>query len=77
MSTKSDPAIGAYPVTPSDTARVAYRSLYIGGEGDVAVLTKGRDQPVTFVGHPVGYMPVEVTKVLSNGTTATNIIGLV
>lgn len=47
--------------------------LYIGVSGDVNVMTAGNDA-VTYKNVAVGFMPVHVNKVLSTGTTATNII---
>lgn len=75
-NTKANPAVGAFAVTPSDSTVIAARALYVGVSGDVAVICKGGSAAVTFVGHPVGYMPVEVTKVMSTGTTATDIVAL-
>lgn len=72
-----DVAGGAYAVTPSDSATLAgVKALYIGVTGDVAVVTRERSTAVTFKAHPVGYMPVEVLKVLATGTTATDILAL-
>ena len=50
--------------------------LYIGGLGDVSVITEGGDA-VVFVGLTVGsFFPVKVIRVLSTGTTATSINAL-
>jgi hypothetical protein len=76
MQSNTDPAVGAYAVTPSDSATNNARALYIGVSGDVAVVTRGRTTPVTFKAAPVGILPVQVTQVLSTGTTATNILAL-
>lgn len=76
MSVPSDPAYGAYAITPSDSASNRARSLYIGVSGNVAVETPGRSSSVVFTAVPVGVLPVRVVKVLSTGTTATNILGL-
>ena len=47
--------------------------LYIGVSGDVSVITSGKDT-VIYKNVAVGFMPVHIAKVLSTGTTATNII---
>tara|TARA_R100001460_G_scaffold9049_2_gene22110 strand:+ start:485 stop:988 length:504 start_codon:yes stop_codon:yes gene_type:complete len=50
--------------------------LYIGGAGNIKVTTIAGDE-VTFVGVLQGtFFPVQVQKVFSTGTTATNIIAL-
>jgi hypothetical protein len=72
----TDPAIGAYAVTPDNSATQNARALYIGVSGDVAVVTRNRSTSVTFKAVPVGILPVQVTKVLATGTTATDIIAL-
>lgn len=74
----SGPAFNAAAVTPhddNDLATVA-RALYVGGEGDVAVITKGGNA-VTFVGVLAGsILPVSVSRVKDTGTDATNIVAL-
>lgn len=70
-------AHGAIAVTPSDsTILQVTRGLYVGSAGDVAVeMTDG--QTVTFTSVQAGtVLPLQVTKVLSTGTTAGNIIAL-
>ena len=50
--------------------------LYVGVAGDVKVTTAGGDD-VTFTGILAGsFIPVQVLKVFSTGTTATNIVAL-
>jgi hypothetical protein len=65
-------------VTTSDTADLphAAEALYIGVTGDVTVDTKGGSIGALFKAHPVGYMPMAVTRVYYTGTTATNILAL-
>lgn len=72
----TEPAVGAYDITPSDSATQNARALWIGTSGDVAVQTRGRSTSVVFQNVPVGILPVQVTKVLSTGTTASDILGL-
>jgi hypothetical protein len=72
----SAPSSEAVEVTPSDSTPVLFRSLYIGGGGNVRVVpfTGG---PVTFHNVPAGtILPIIVVRVNSTGTTATNIVGL-
>jgi hypothetical protein len=50
--------------------------LYIGGTGNVSVITIGGDQ-ITFNGIPAGTtLPIQVRQLLASGTTATLINGL-
>lgn len=86
----SDEARRAYAVVPSDSQDLPASSstpsyakaLYVGVTGDVVVVTAGdqsnggQGTAVTFKSHPIGYMPVQVRRVLSTGTTATNILAL-
>lgn len=74
-------------VVPSDTVNIPSLStspeqrnngcvLYVGGTGDIRVLTAGGDD-VKFAAIATGtFMPVQVLRVYSTGTTATNIIAL-
>jgi len=48
--------------------------IYIGGDGDMKVVTEGGDI-VTFVGLSAGdILPVSVIRVYSTGTTATDLV---
>ena len=50
--------------------------LYIGGAGNLRVLTEGGDD-VVFSGVLAGsYLPIQVLKVFSTNTTATNIVAI-
>jgi hypothetical protein len=76
---QSAPASGAFAITPSDTVMFGRRcrSIYVGGAGNVSVLTPENDT-VTFTAVPVGaVLPVEAVRVNSTSTTATLLIGLV
>jgi hypothetical protein len=76
--TATHPAARASAVTPSDGADLPFvaRSLYVGGAGNVALVTIGGDT-VTFVGVPAGgYVLAACTRVRATGTTATNILAL-
>ena len=75
---RTRPAEDAVAVTPSDSTDLGkdVRGLYIGGAGDVAVFTRSGNT-VTFVAVPVGsILPISVSKVLSTGTSASNIVAL-
>ena len=75
----------AAAVTPSNTVDIPSVSggtsnngcvLYVGGAGDLKVDTVGGDA-VTFVAVLAGsFIPVQVTRVYSTGTTATSIVAL-
>jgi len=74
----------AAAVTPSDTVNIPSVSggdnngcvLYVGGAGNLKVRTVGGDE-VTFVGINTGtFLPVQVVRVFSTGTSATNILAL-
>lgn len=70
------PGHGAFAVTPSDsTVLPVTRALYVGTTGNVAVMMAD-DMTITFSTVPVGILPIQVQKVLSTGTTASNIIAL-
>lgn len=78
----------AAAVVTSDTANIPSVSgpagetvnngcvLYVGGLGDVRVLTAGGDD-VVFSAVPAGtFVPVNVVRVFSTNTTATNLVAL-
>jgi hypothetical protein len=74
-------------VTPSNTVDIPYVGgdgttpswpcvLYIGGAGNIRVLTAGGDD-VVFTGVLAGsFLPIQVTRVFATNTTATNIVAL-
>jgi hypothetical protein len=73
-----DPGSNAAAVTPNDSTDLTYttRALFVGGAGNIAVTMAG-GQSVTFTGVTAGaLLPIRVTRVLSTGTTATNIMAL-
>lgn len=75
----ASPARGAAAITKSDSADNYFKSIYVGGTGDVVVLPMGAADDadvVTFKAVPVGtVLPIQVRKVM-NATTATLLIGL-
>lgn len=84
------PARLASAIAKSDTLSVGIgpgavyaKALWIGGAGDVTVITAGDNSnsgagtPVTFSAVPAGtYLNVQVRAVMATGTTATNMVGL-
>lgn len=72
------PAEGGYAITKSDTTVLEppTRAVWVGGAGDLAV--RYFDQSTdTLKSVPAGtLLPIRVDKVLSTGTTATNISGM-
>lgn len=79
-----DPAIDIVPITPNDSADISTvsvsgetrksRALYIGTGGAIKVTTaNGNDRTVTV---PAGILPVQVVRVWSTGTSASNISAL-
>lgn len=74
----TDPVQHVLAVTKSDATVFAQftRALYVGGGGDVAIVTPAGDS-VVFVGVLAGsILPVRAYQVLSTGTSATSILGL-
>ena len=69
--------MNAAAVTPNDSTDLANQGcIYVGGTGDVSVITAG-GQTVTFSGVPAGsFLPMQVKRVRSTGTTATLILVL-
>lgn len=76
MSNVSDPARYGAAVTPSNVTDLAAptRALYIGGTGTLSV--EMRNGTVNFTAVAVGILPIQVTRVNSTGTSATNIVAL-
>ena len=70
------PASMAADVTPSDSTPlpIASKRLWVGGAGNVSLVTTG-GVSVTYAGVPAGtYLNVRAAQVNATGTTATNII---
>ena len=65
----------AVAITKSDTESNAYGSIYVGGAGNVTVVTEA-GQTITFTAPPVGtILPIRTSQVTA-ATTATLLIGL-
>lgn len=76
MSNYSDPAQGAGAVTPDADLPKHCRALYVGTGGDLAVLMSDAST-VTLKAVPAGsLLPIRVRRVLSDGTTASDIVAL-
>jgi hypothetical protein len=76
MSIHGSVPSGAVTITPSDSVNnLNLLGLYVGTTGSVKVTTANGDA-VTFVGVPAGKdILLNVTRVWSTGTTASNILG--
>jgi len=77
--TATGPGTDAFTITPSDTTSFTTnaRSIYVGGAGDVTIVTPV-GTVVTFKAVPVGsILPVQARRVNTTATTATNLVGLV
>lgn len=73
-----EPSSHVVAVTPNDSTNLSQftRGLYVGGAGDVAVIT-GAGDTVTFSGVLAGaILPVRVYRVLFTGTTASLILAM-
>lgn len=69
----------AVAITPSDTAAVNCRALYIGGAGNLAIKTTATATTVTFTGLTAGStlaIMIDGGSVMATGTTATLLIAL-
>lgn len=65
----------AEAITKSDSASNTYSGIYVGGTGDVTVVTEA-GTTVTFKAVPVGaVLPIRTKKVMSTNTTATLMVG--
>jgi len=72
------PASFAAAITPNDSTdlTMATRGIYIGGDGNLSVVTVG-DQTVLFSNVVAGsILPIRVKRVMATNTTATNLVGM-
>lgn len=77
-SADTSAASHAVAVTPHDTTILTggtCRSLYVGTTGNIAVLMAS-GATATFNSVPVGILPIQVQRVNSTNTTASNIVAL-
>jgi hypothetical protein len=78
LSGGGEPATSAEDINPTDSQDLGTvpRAIYIGGAGDLAVVTLNGSS-VKFIGLLAGtILPVRVKRVKSTGTTATALISL-
>ena len=77
-SSPSQPAQYATSVTPSDSGSIVHcRGLWIGGAGDITVNFRKGGTNITLVAVSAGsLLPIDVSRVYSTGTTATDIVAL-
>jgi hypothetical protein len=69
-------ASDAMTIVPSDTTQLGLIGFYVGGTGDVTVVT-GSGSTVTFKACPVGFkVELVIAQIKSTGTTATLLVGL-
>jgi hypothetical protein len=72
---KTKSATAWVSVTPSDSTVTNYRAIWVNGAGDIALRDdQGNDETFTVIAGTL--LPLQPTRVLSTGTTATGIIGL-
>lgn len=75
----SVPALRLAAITPDDDNDLPSicRGIYVGGEGDIALIAAGDSSAVTLVGVLAGtVLPIQARRVLETGTTATNLVAL-
>lgn len=73
------PASKCFTIAPSDSEFFAYstKALYVGTGGDIALVTVGSDEAVTFRNTIAGsILDIRVRQVLATGTTAQDLVGL-
>jgi hypothetical protein len=74
------PFVKAAAITPNDSTDLPTKpclAIYVGGAGAVKAILADDTEAVTFVAVPVGtVLHVRATRVLSTGTTATNLVAL-
>jgi len=73
-----EPAVFGFNINLSDIDYLPFvtRAIYVGGSGNVALMTFGQDI-VIFVGAVAGtILPIRAVKVFATNTTAVNLVGL-
>lgn len=75
----SGPGISGVAITKSDTTTYSppFRGVYVGVTGDLAVMMAHDSIAVTYVAVPAGsLLPICVKQIMSTGTTAGSIVGI-
>ncbi len=75
----ASPAAWAFDIGADDNADLptVTRGLYVGTAGDVTVLFRNDDTPVTLRGLVAGMIyPIRIKRVYATGLTAGNLVGL-
>jgi hypothetical protein len=78
VSGLESPAFNGTAITPSDSIdlSITARAVFVGGGGNLRVMLAGGDT-VTLNGVIAGMIyPLRVKRVMSTGTSATNLVGL-
>lgn len=72
-----EPAVFAFNMSPSDLAYQPFlsRAVYVGGGGNLAILTAGGDIVILVAVVAGTVLPIRVAKVFATGTTASNLVG--
>jgi len=73
-----DPATNGFDITPSDSVDFDYASrwIWVGGIGNVTLVTVGGDV-ITFTAVPAGTrLDVRASRVNTTGTSATLLVGM-
>lgn len=66
-------------ITPSDATVLpdGIRGVWVGGAGNLTVILSGDAKEITLAGVPAGtLLPIQISKVMATGTTATAITAL-
>lgn len=72
------PAGRAVAIVPTDVAATVFptcRGVYVGVAGDLKVVMAD-GTTVVFTAAPVGYHPLQISRVFATGTAATNLVAL-
>jgi hypothetical protein len=72
----TNPYTTALAVTPSDSTDLPWipRGILVGTAGSLVAVMSGNGATVTFSNLPVGYHPMQVTRIKATGTTAAGIV---
>jgi len=75
MSGETKPAVRWSSITPNDSVDIVYRAIWINVAGNIALRDRdGNDETFTVTAGTL--LPMQPTRVLATGTSASGIIGL-